>query len=509
MVENGDLTLEMKGISKRFPGVQALDNVSFECRSGEVHGLVGENGAGKSTLIKILTGVYQKDRGEVLLKDRPVEISSRIIAQQLGVNAIYQELNLIPKMTVADNIMLGSYLGPGLGLYAQSKTFEKAQEIINQVLSEQSFSLDPTSMISDLSVAEQQVVAICKALANESHILVMDEVTSALRSEEIEQLFILIRSLCASGVSVIYITHRIDEVFEIADQVTVLRDGVNVGTRDTKSINQDELVSMMLGRRLSNMYPKRHVDIGDIFLEVKNLQSPGLQAPISFHLRRGEILGVFGLLGGGQNRLGDTLFGRVSPTSGQIYLDGELISMPSPKEAKRHGLGLIPIDRKSMGLVLPLSVTNNIILATTSKYTRLGFVMDVSKEARAADYWIDALRIQTPHRDQRVRDLSGGNQQKVVIARWLEAESQVLIMIEPSRGIDVGAKVEIYHLIEDACEAGAGVILISSELPEVLALSDRILIMKDGIFVGEFAGGGGEAQREAVLSCAVGGNLNG
>jgi ribose transport system ATP-binding protein len=503
-----NFNLEMFGISKHFPGVQALNNVDFNCRNGEVHAIVGENGAGKSTLIKILTGVYQKDKGKILLKGKPVEIPNRIVAQRMGINAIYQELNLIPKLTVAENVMLGNFAGPIRGLYSRQKNNKRAREIISDVLGELGTNLDPNSIVSRLSIAEQQLVAICKALSNESCVLVLDEVTAALRDEEIDRLFHVIRSLCHSGVSIIYITHRIDEVFDIADRVTILRDGEVVGVGSIESVSQDELVTMMIGRHLDNMYPKRPIQKGEVMLVVDSLEVPGLQKPINFNLHRGEILGIYGLMGGGQERLGESLFGNIPYTSGSILLNGKSIYVHSPKEAKQYQLGLIPIDRKSMGLVLPLSVTNNLLLTNVSKYARLGFV-STSREAQAADHWIHALRIQCPQRNSKIRDLSGGNQQKVIIARWLEANSKIFIMIEPTRGVDVGAKVEIYELIENACDAGAGVILISSDLPEVLALSDRILVMRDGYLAGEFPGGAGEDQKRAVLSCAMGGDLNG
>lgn len=493
---NSRPVLEMRGITKTFPGVRALDNVDFELKPGEVHALLGENGAGKSTLIKILGGVHAPDSGQILIDGDPVRIHSPVTATRLGIAMIHQDLNVIPSLSVADNIMLGQHPVSRLGFINTRELFDGAGSILRQL----GLEMSPQTPLRQLPVAARQLVLIGQAMARNPRFLVMDEPTSALGEADIECLFGVIEQLAERGVSVIYISHKLDEIFRLADRVTVLRDGKVVGTRHVAETSRDELVRMMVGRQLTDMYPKQEVDIGDTLLEVRDFVATGAPGPVSFHLRKGEVLGVFGLLGAGRTRLVNTLFG-VLPSKGQVFLNGRELKIRSPRNACAAGIGLLPLERKSEGLVLPLTVTTNVMLANMPAYTRLGFMQD-QRVAASADRWISDLRIVCTGRGQVVRTLSGGNQQKVVLARWLEAQSQVLVLNSPTRGIDVGAKVEIYNLMERLCSEGKGIIFVSSELPELLGIADRILVMSDGRITGAFTRA--EATQDDLMRAAVG-----
>lgn len=493
---NGRPVLEMQGISKAFPGVRALDAVDFELRPGEIHALLGENGAGKSTLIKVLGGVHAPDAGRICIDGDVVEIESPVMATDLGIAIIHQEINIIPGLSVADNIMLGRHPISRLGFIQRRDLQERAKDILTQL----GLDLPPQTPLSHLPVAARQLVLIGQALARHPRFLVMDEPTSALGDADIECLFAVIDRLADQGVSVIYISHKLDEIFRLADRVTVLRDGKVVGTRAVAETSRDELVRMMVGRQLADMYPKQGVAIGDVLLEVRGLLPPGSTEPVSFTLRHGEILGIFGLLGSGRTRLVNALFG-VIPSEGEIILRGRSLRIRSPRDARTAGIGLLPLERKSEGLVLPMNVANNIMLANMLAYAGLGFMRD-RPMTRSVDGWIADLRIACTGRNQVVRTLSGGNQQKVVLARWLEAQSQVLILNSPTRGIDVGAKVEIYNLMERLCAEGKGIIFVSSELPELLGIADRILVMCDGRFTGSFARE--EACQDNLMRAATG-----
>jgi len=488
--------LEMRAIAKNFPGVRALSNVDFDLRHGEIHALLGENGAGKSTLIKILGGVYAPDGGEIHLESETVAIDSPVTATRLGIAIIHQDLNIIPGLTVADNILLGQHPVSRSGFINENRMYARAQDMLQEL----GLHLSPQTRVGTLSTAARQLVLIGQALSRAPRVLVMDEPTSALGDADIEYLFGVIKRLAEKGVAVIYISHKLDEIFELSTRVTVLRDGKVIGTRMTNETTREELIKMMVGRELKEMYPKRQVTIGETILEVRDLLPEAAPAPVSFSLHKGEILGMFGLLGSGRTRLVSGLFG-ATPASGQILVDGREVKIHQPLDARRAGLGYLPTERKTEGLVLPLSVQGNLMLANMPSHARLSWMQDQAM-AKASDRWIEALRIVCTGRNQTTRNLSGGNQQKVVLGRWLEAQSKILILNSPTQGIDVGAKVEIYNLMGQLCAEGKGVIFVSSELPELLGIADRILVMCDGRFTGEFARA--QATQEKLMHAAIG-----
>ena len=488
--------LEMRGIVKTFPGVRALSGVDFELHAGEIHALLGENGAGKSTLIKVLGGVYAPDAGAIHINGEPAHISSPIAATRLGIAIIHQELNVIPALTVADNILLGQHPRAAGGLVDERQLYRKAQEVLDQL----GLHLSPTARVGALSAAARQLVLICQAIARNPRLLVMDEPTSALGDADIEHLFGLLKRLAAQGVAIIYISHKLDEIFRLSDRVTVLRDGKWIDTCRTAETRREDLIKMMVGRELKEMYPKRQVPIGDTLFEARDFVAEGAPNPVSFTLRRGEILGMFGLLGSGRTRLVNALFGAI-PSQGAVSVNGREVPLHRPRDARRAGIGYVPMERKAEGLVLPLTVEGNLMLANLTAYLRWGWMLD-RPLARASDKWIKSLRIVCTGRNQVTRTLSGGNQQKVVLGRWLEARSDVLILNSPTQGIDVGAKIEIYNLMGELCAQGKGVIFVSSELPELLGIADRILVMANGRFTGEFTRG--DATQESLMHAAIG-----
>lgn len=494
MTEN-NIVLKMEKITKQFPGVLALDNVSIDLKKGEVLGILGENGAGKSTLIKILAGNYIKDDGEIFIDGQKFEINNPGEAMASGIRVIYQELNTLNNLTVAENIFIGEQLvKTGLKIVDWKSMVKKSKIILESL----NVDLNPKAVMEDLSVSEKQVVEIAKALSKEAKILVMDEPTAALSEDDTKSLFRIIGTLKEKGVSIIYISHRLKEIFEITDRVTVLRDGKKVKTLVTGETNANELVSLMVGRDIKEMYPKREVPITEVVMEVKEMNAEGLK-DISFELRKGEILGIFGLLGSGRTSLVKALFGANPIISGEIFIKGEKVSMKSPRKARDNKIGLVPLDRKIEGLALALGVKENITLANINELGK-SFLINKRIEARKAEKWVNDLNIKTPGIDTEVNSLSGGNQQKVVLARWLESGSEVIILNEPTRGIDVGAKIEIYKLMQDLCEKGAAIIMVSSELPEILSIADRILVMSKGRFTEEYSKK--EATEEKLLSAA-------
>ena len=486
--------LEMRGITKRFPGVTALDSVDFELEKGEVHVLLGENGAGKSTLIKMLSGAYQPDEGQILLNGEPVNISSAIVAQELGISTIYQEFNLVPQLTVAENIFLGRQ-PRRFGLVDRRKMVEEARRLLERM----KVRVAPNALVSNLGVARQQMVEIAKALSLDAQILVMDEPTASLSGQEVERLFEIIRGLKEEEVSIIFISHHLEEVAEIGDRVTVLRDG-KVVDRVPASTDRSEFVRMMVGRPVEDQFPRRRTEVGEVLLEVKNLSREGVLEDISFQVRAGEVVGMAGIVGAGRTELARALFGVDPVDSGEVWVEGRRIERDEPREAKRQGMGFVTEDRQGQGIVPPLSVAENLGLASLERYTRAGLV-DRREQRKLARKMVDDLNIRTPGLEQEIRYLSGGNQQKVVIGKWLLAQSRVLIMDEPTRGIDVGAKVEIYELMNELTESGAGILMISSELPEVLGMSDRILVMSGGRITGELSVE--DATQEKVMELAT------
>jgi ribose transport system ATP-binding protein len=489
--------LEMRHIRKTFPGVVALDDVDFELRRGEVHILLGENGAGKSTLMKILSGAYQKSAGQIILDTAEVEIKNPKHAQTLGISTIYQEFNLIPHLSVGENIFLGREPVHMPGVIDQRAIFQAAKHALNGL----GLTLDPRKLVKELRVAEQQMVEVAKALSLDARILIMDEPTAALTEHEIEELFAAIRGLKEKGVSIVYISHRMEELFEIGDRVTVLRDGRTVGTYGVREMSKSELIRLMVNRELTDLFPKEKATRGVEVLRVEGLSTKGGLKDISFSLHKGEVLGIAGLLGAGRTELARAIFGLDKITSGAIYIDGVAQKISSPRSAINSGIGFLTEDRKSQGLVLPLSVEKNLCLSSVDKFSRWG-IMDTRKEHAAADRYVKDLRIKTPSLDQKVVFLSGGNQQKVVLSKWLCSQAEVFIFDEPTRGVDVGAKAEIYQLMNRLTATGVAIIMISSELLEVLGMSDRILVMRGGHITGEFSAE--ESTQERILQCALG-----
>jgi ribose transport system ATP-binding protein len=488
--------LEMRHIRKTFPGVVALDDVGFELRRGEVHILIGENGAGKSTLMKILSGAYQKSAGEITLDGADVEIKNPKHAQDLGISIIYQEFNLIPHLSVGENILLGREPKRLPGVIDQRAIFQEAA----RVLSSLGVTLDPRTLVKELKVADQQMVEVAKALSLDARILIMDEPTAALTEHEIKELFATIRRLKETGVAIVYISHRMEELFEIGDRVTVLRDGRSVSTYDVRGMNKSELIRLMVNRELTELFPKERAKRGEEILRVEGLSTKGGLKDVSFSLHKGEVLGIAGLLGAGRTELARAIFGLDKILSGTIYINGAPQRINSPRTAINSGIGFLTEDRKSQGLVLPLSVKENLCLASADKFSSWG-MMDTGEEQRAAVQYVKDLRIRTPGLDQKVVFLSGGNQQKVVLSKWLCCESEVFIFDEPTRGVDVGAKTEIYQLMNRLTANGVAIIMISSELLEVLGMSDRIIVMCAGRITCEF--NAAEATQERILQCAL------
>jgi ribose transport system ATP-binding protein len=494
--EAGPAVLQMRGMSKRYPGARALNGANLEVRRGEVHVVVGENGAGKSTLMKILSGAVRADAGEILLDGHRVELDSPLRARRLGISTIYQELSLVPHLSVAENIFLGKTPTRWGGVVDSRRMRQDARRILETL----GVSIDGDAPVHSLRLAQQQMVEVARALSDNARILVMDEPTSALSQREVEQLFATIARVISNGVAVIYISHRMDEVFRIGHRVTVLRDGSHVATRDIEDVTAAELVRLMANREVSEQYPRRRHARGEELLRVDRLDGGGLKE-IAFTLHRGEILGIAGLVGAGRTRLARAIVGADPVGERRIVVRGSAEEIDSPADAVRAGIGFLPEDRKQQGLVLPLSVERNISMSHLSALARFG-VVNQPKEHAEAESAIASLRIRTPGSDQLVLNLSGGNQQKVVLAKWLAAHADILIFDEPTRGIDVAARQDIYLLMNQLVENGAGLIMISSDLPEVLGMSDRILVMRGGRVTRELAAH--EATDAAVLQAALG-----
>jgi ABC-type sugar transport system ATPase subunit len=489
--------LSMRGIEKFFPGVRALAGVDLELRGGEVLALLGENGAGKSTLIKVLAGAYLPDAGSIHISGRAVAIRSPIEAVRAGVAVIYQDFNLVPSLSAAENIFLGRERAHA-GFIRQRQERRQALELFERL----GVAVDPSSPCRELTVAQQQAVAIAKALSLDARILVMDEPSATLTPQEVARLFAIIRELKSQGIGIIYVSHRLDEIYAIADRVLVLRDGQLVGSRPLGSISRDALIEMMVGRKLDEEFPKQRAPIGLPRLVVKNLRRGHRVRDVSFEIRRGEVLGLTGLVGAGRTETARLLFGADRLEAGTIALDGKRLKVRGPRDAIRRGIVLLTEDRKMQGLVLPHSVRENFGLPNLPRLARLGFVRQ-RREREALARYVHSLRIKIAYQDQPAKDLSGGNQQKVVLAKWLERNCEVILFDEPTRGIDVGAKYEIYLLINKLAAAGKAILLISSELPEVLGMSDRILVMHEGRLTGEITDVE-HATQEQILKLAVG-----
>lgn len=468
--------LSIKGIRKEFPGVLALDNVELRVRPGTVHALMGENGAGKSTLMKIIAGVYQPDAGEIRLRGEEVSLKSPLHALKMGISMIHQELALINDMTVAENIWIRREPHNRIGLIDHRKMADMTSELFTRL----NIDVDPGAIVRDLTVAQKQMVEIARAVSHDSDVLIMDEPTSALTDREVDRLFTIIRDLRSRGLGIVYITHKMNELFEIADEFTVFRDGKYVATHLSTDVNRDDIIRMMVGRDITDMFPKVDCDIGETILEVENLTLPGVFHDISFKLRRGEILGIAGLVGSKRSNVAEALFGITPAASGDIRIDGQSVSIRSPREAMSHGMAFLTEDRKESGCFLTLDCLANIQSALiTQTHVYAGFV-DEEEVTRLCSEMAQRLRVKTPDLYQTVENLSGGNQQKLLIARWLLTKPRILILDEPTRGIDVGAKSEIHRLISELAGTGVAILMISSELPEVLGMSDRIVVMHEG-----------------------------
>jgi ribose transport system ATP-binding protein len=488
--------LTMRGIRKAFPGVVALDGVDFTLHAGEVHVLLGENGAGKSTLMKILSGAYRRDAGDIEIDGRPVSIESPRAAQALGIATIYQELSLVPQLTVAQNILLG-HEPSRMGWIDQRGLDDEARDSLRDA----GLDIDPQRRVDRLGIAEQQMVEVAKALFRRARVIVMDEPTSALTAREIDRLFDVIRRVTAAGVAVVYISHRMRELTEIGDRVTVLRDGRHVGTFVLSDVSTADLVRLMANRDVRDHFPRRRGAISDELLRVDGLSGPSGVHDVSLVVRRGEIVGLAGLMGAGRTELARIIIGADPPSAGRVMLEGRPVPASSPRRAIGAGIGFLPEDRKRHGLVMTLSVCENIGLPNLARWSR-GGIVSRRVEREQAHRWVGELRIKTPHADERVVRLSGGTQQKVVLARSLAADAKLFVMDEPTRGVDVGAKVEIYELMNRLTDAGAGILMISSDLPEVLGMSDRIYVMRRGRIEAEFDAA--SASEERVLQAALG-----
>jgi len=486
--------LRMEQIDKRFPGVYALDHVDFDLYAGEVHVLLGENGAGKSTLVKILSGSIPRDSGRIIIQGKEIQHLTPAYSQELSIGMVYQELSLVPALTVAENIFLGKLPRNNLGIVDWSKMVQQARESLAKL----GVAIDPRIEVRKLDVAEQQLTEIARVLTREPKILLLDEPTSALSGTERARLFEIIDLLRRRGVGIVYISHHLDEVPLIGQRVTVLRDGRSIGTLPVEEARRESLISMMVGRKLTEQYPKKRVVLGEVGLQVDSLSIDGKLESISLELREGEILGIFGLMGAGQAILARAIFGLEPLSDGRIYLRGQEIALKSPSDAIHHGLGFLTRDRRS-SLVPMLPIPPNITLATLSQYS-LRRILKLKTEKRTASTYVRDLRIQPSALDRAVVYLSGGNQQKVVLARWLFSEARFIIFDEPTRGIDVGGKAEVFSLMEDLTKKGVGIIMISSEMPEILAMADRILVMRAGCIAAEYRAG--EATQEMLLQSA-------
>ncbi|CAI0746046.1 L-arabinose ABC transporter ATP-binding protein AraG [Serratia ficaria] len=489
--------LAFKGIGKSFPGVKALDDISFDCQAGQVHALMGENGAGKSTLLKILSGNYAPSQGEIHLRGRPVQFAHATDALNAGVAIIYQELHLVPEMTVAENIYLGQ-LPTRRGMVDRKLLRYEARLQLEHL----GLDIDPDTPLKYLSIGQWQMVEIAKALARNAKVIAFDEPTSSLSAREIEQLFRVIRELRAEGRVILYVSHRMEEIFALSDAITVFKDGRYVRTfADMNQVDHAQLVQAMVGRDLGDVYGYQPRELGAVRLQLDRLQAQGVKTPISLSVRAGEIVGLFGLVGAGRSELMKGIFGATRVRGGRLTLDGQALAVRSPIDAIRAGIMLCPEDRKADGIIPVHSVRDNINISARRKSIRAGCLINNGWEVSNAQHHIRALNIKTPSAEQLIMNLSGGNQQKAILGRWLSEEMKVILLDEPTRGIDVGAKHEIYHVIYQLAQQGIAVLFASSDLPEVLGLADRVIVMREGAIAGELPHHG--ASEEQALSLAM------
>lgn len=495
------MQIEMREIDKSFGGNAVLKSAGFVLDHGEIHALMGENGAGKSTLMKILTGVYTRDAGTVLVDGKEVCYKNPQEAEKAGIVFIHQELNVLFDLTVEENMFLGKEIKSSLGICDKKSMRAEVKKILDKL----GVNIDPGQRMNELSVGQQQMIEIAKALMADAQVIIMDEPTAALTQSETAVLFEVVKSLRKKGVSIVYISHRMEEIFELCDRITVLRDGSYIGTKKIAQTDMNDVVRMMIGREIGERYPARNAVIGDAALEVKGLTCPGVFRDVSFQVHRGEVLGVSGLMGAGRTEIMQAIFGNMPHVTGEIFLDGQRIQNRSPQEAMKNGIGFITEDRKVEGLMLEESIMKNISIANLGRISRNG-VLNKSAEGELVKRGIEELHIKCFGPQHECNNLSGGNQQKVVFAKWIYTDPKVLILDEPTRGVDIGAKKEIYSIINDLAEKGVAIIMVSSELPEVLGMSDRVMVVREGLVRGILSRE--EANQENIMILATGGNLN-
>ena len=496
-MQRAEPIIELSGIAKHFGSVQALQGIDFRLFPGEVHALAGENGAGKSTLVKILAGIYRPDAGMVKVGGEVVELRSPTQAQALGIAVVHQEPMLFPDLDVAENVFMGRHPRDRFGRVDWKRMYRE----VDQLLTSLDVPLSSHTPVQGLSVAEQQLVEIAKALSLDARVLVLDEPTAALSAHEVDELFAIVRQLRERGVAILFVSHRLEEIFEIADRLTIFRDGTHIITAPVGEMTTEAIIRHMVGRELSNLFPKSEARIGDVVLEVRHLSRPGSFTDVSFQLRQGEILGFAGLVGAGRTEVARVLFGLDRAESGEIWLKGKQVRIRSPRDAMRSGLAYVPEDRHQHGLVMDFSIAANVTLPILKRVSRLGLI-DPRLERKVAGDYSSQLHVRSSGIEQLVNALSGGNQQKVVLSKWLATNPSVLILDEPTRGIDVGAKAEVHRIISDLAVEGLAIILISSELPEVLAMADRVIVLHEGRVSGTFARS--EATQERVMFAATG-----
>lgn len=496
------MQIEMRGIDKSFGGNAVLKNAGFLLDDGEVHALMGENGAGKSTLMKILTGVYTKDAGQVIVDGKEVCYNNPQEAEKAGIVFIHQELNVLFDLTVEENMFLGKEIKKVFGICDRKAMRKRVQEILDML----GVDIDPTQRMDELSIGQQQMIEIAKALMVDAKVLIMDEPTAALTQSETEVLFKVVNSLRQKGVSIVYISHRMEEIFELCDRITILRDGTYIDTKRIADIDMNDIVKMMIGREIGERYPVRNSKIGDVAFEVKNLNCPGAFENVSFEVRAGEVLGVSGLMGAGRTEIMQAIFGNMPNVTGQLFLDGKEIKNKNPQQAIQNGIGFITEDRKVEGLMLEESIMKNISLANLGRISN-GGVINKKKEQELVNKGIEELRIRCFGPQHECNNLSGGNQQKVIFAKWIYTNPKVLILDEPTRGVDIGAKKEIYNIINELAAKGVAIVMVSSELPEVLGMSDRVMVVREGEVRGIL--NKEEANQESIMTLATGGELNG
>jgi len=491
---SSEILLKVESLSKTYPGVTALDNVSLELRAGEVHAIVGENGAGKSTLIKLLAGAIEPTSGSITINGESYSRLTPTLARQLGVAVIYQEFTLVPTLSAADNVFLGEYVRRGPFL-SKKTMLAKSAELFDRL----GVRIDPKALVENLTTGYQQIVEIAKALSKDARLLIMDEPSAPLTASEVEAMYKVVDALKAHGMTIVYISHRLDEIFRLSDRVSVLRDGKFITTRDTADTSKRELISLMVGRELSEGYPKREFPIGEVSLAVEGLSGNGVHN-INFEAHSGEILGFAGLIGAGRTELMEVIFGSKKATAGTVLLHGKSVLSKNPIQAIKNGIALVPEDRKRHGLVIEFSIRDNISLPLIKKMSKAAMISTASENDLAAGY-MDSLRIKAPSSQERVGNLSGGNQQKVVLGKWLATHPEVIIFDEPTRGIDVGARLEIYLIMNQLAQEGKTILMISSDMEELIGMADRIIVLREGVQQGTL--NDGEITQEAVLALAA------